>query len=132
MLSSANIDVGGQEGFQRDRRRNLAGADQVRGQLIDLLMQRLVEVHRFEEIGNPIERLVVDQDCAEQRLFCLKVMRCAAVLRRRGVGEFARCQIDGCHNSRSKKPGVSKRGNAVMNEDSRTRRYIWHSQKTCT
>ncbi len=41
-------------------------------------MQLLEEVPRVEEIGDPIERLVIDQDRAEQGLLHLDVVRCGA------------------------------------------------------
>ena len=123
-VEAADVDVGGQEGLQRDRRRHLAGADEVGGNLVDLLVQRLMKLRRVEKIGNPVERLVVDQDGAKQRLLGLDVMGRAAILRCGDVSELSRCRIDGCHDLRSKKPDVSKIGNAVVNEDSRTQRYI--------
>ena len=84
-VEPADVDVGGQEGLQRDRRRDLAGADQVGGELVDLLVQRLVEMPRLEKIRDAVERLVVDQDRAEQRLLGLDVVRRDAILRR-GAG----------------------------------------------
>ena len=62
---AADIDVGAEEGLQRDRRRDLAGADQIARKLIDFLVDRLEEMLRLEEIGDPVERLVVDQDGAQ-------------------------------------------------------------------
>ena len=62
---AADIDVGGEEGLQRDRRRDLAGADQVARKLIDFLVDRLEEMLRIEKIRDPVERLVVDQDGAQ-------------------------------------------------------------------
>ena len=62
---AADIDVGADEGLQRDRRRHLAGADQIARKLIDLLVNRLEEMLRIEEIGDPVEGLVVDQDGAQ-------------------------------------------------------------------
>ena len=55
-----------------------------RAELIDLLMDRLEEMLRLEEVGHAIKRFVVDQDCAEQRLFRLDVMRGRA----KGGGRF--------------------------------------------
>ena len=129
-VEPADVDVGRQEGLERDRRRDLAGADQVRGELVDLLVQRLVEMRRLEKVGNPVERLVVDQDGAEQRLLGLDVVRRAAVLRRGGVGELARGRIDGCHDLRSEKPVVSKFGNAVvvLTKTAGLNATSWHSR----
>ena len=50
--------------------------------LVDLLMDRLEEMLRLEEVGDAVERLVVDQDGAEQRLLGLDVVRGAAKVRR--------------------------------------------------
>ena len=74
-----NVDVGGQERLQGDRRGELAGADQAAGVVIDLLMDRLEEVHRLQEVGHPVERLVVHQDGAEQGLFRLDIVRSHAI-----------------------------------------------------
>ena len=52
-----------------------AGADELAGDLEDRLVHRLEEMLRLEEIGNPVERFVVDQDGAEQRLFRFDVLR---------------------------------------------------------
>ena len=38
-------------------------------------MDRLEEMLRLEEVGDPVERLVVDEDRAEQRLLGLDVVR---------------------------------------------------------
>jgi hypothetical protein len=70
-----NVDVGGQKGLQRDRRGKLAGADEAARNVIDLLMHRLEEMRRFEEVGNPIERFVVDQNGAQQGLLRLDIVR---------------------------------------------------------
>ena len=76
---SGDVDVGGQEGLQRDRGGDLAGADEAARGVIDLLMDRLEEMRRFEKIGDAVERLVVDQDGAEQRLLRLDIVRGGAV-----------------------------------------------------
>ena len=60
-----------QEGLQRDRRRHLAGADQLRGDVVDALVDLFGEMIRPEEIGDAIEGVVVDEDGAEQRLLRL-------------------------------------------------------------
>ena len=64
-----------EERAQRDRRRLLADVDQLARRLVDLLMQRIVEVVRIEERRHAVHRLVVDEDGAEQRLLGLEVVR---------------------------------------------------------
>ena len=54
---------------------SLAGADQARREIEDALVQRLEEVAGLEEVGHPVERFVVDQHRAEQRLLRLDVVR---------------------------------------------------------
>ena len=63
-----------EEGPERDRRRLLARGDQLGGRLVDLLVQRIVEVVRLEEARDAVVRLVVDEDGAEQRLLGLEVV----------------------------------------------------------
>ena len=63
-----------EEGPERDRRRLLARGDQLRQRLVDLLVQRVVEVVRLEEARDAVVRLVVDEDGAEQRLLGLDVV----------------------------------------------------------
>ena len=113
-VEPADVDVGRQEGLERDGRGDLAGADQIRGELVELLMDRLEEMLRLEKIGNPVERLVVDEDGAEQRLLGLDVVRRAAVLRRGRFRQLADGRIEGCHDSRSKDAGVSELGTLVL------------------
>src|ERR1051326_7922571 len=67
-VKAGDVEVRGQEGLERDRRRGLAGAHQRADVLVDLLMQRLEEVLWLEEVGDAIERLVIDENRAEQRL----------------------------------------------------------------
>ena len=62
---AADIDIGADEGLQRDRRRHFAGADQVARKLVDFLMDRLEEMLRIEEIGDPVEGFVIDQNGAQ-------------------------------------------------------------------
>src|SRR5579885_1986132 len=88
-VQPANVDIGVEEGLERDRRCDLAGADQVAGDLVDVLVDRLEEMPRLEEIGDPVERLVVDEDGAQQRLFRLDIVRCGAVERSRFGGRLA-------------------------------------------
>ena len=107
-VEPADVHVGRQEGLERDRRRDLAGADQIRGELIDLLMDRLEEMLRLEKIGDPVERLVVDDDGAQQRLLRLDVLRRVAVLRRCRFRQLADGRIERCHDSRSKDAGVCR------------------------
>ena len=64
---AADVGFGRQEGLQRDRRGDLAHPDQAGGGLEDGLMDRFEEVFRLQKIRNPIERVVVDQNGAEQR-----------------------------------------------------------------
>ena len=70
-----------QERLQRDGRRHLAGADQLRGDLEDAPVNLFVEVLGAQEIGDAVERVVVDEDRAQQGLFGLDVVR----------GETVRC-----------------------------------------
>ena len=80
---AADIDVGVEESLERDRRRDLAGADQVAREFEDLLMDRLEEMLRLEKVRNAVEGLVVDQDSAQQRLFRLDIVRSGTIGRRR-------------------------------------------------
>ena len=76
---AADIGVGRQEGLQRDRGGDLAHPDQAAGGLVDGLVDRLEEVLRLEKVRNPVERVVVDQDRAQQALFRLDIVRCAPI-----------------------------------------------------
>ena len=76
---AADVGVGRQEGLQRHRRGDLAHADQAAGGLEDLLVQRLEEMLRLEEIRDAVEGVVVDQDRAEQRLLRLDIVRRAPI-----------------------------------------------------
>src|SRR5450432_1455133 len=73
---AADVDGRVEEGFQRDRGGDLAGADQVARDLIDLGMDRLEEMFRVEEIRDAIEGFVIDQDGSQQALLRLDVVRC--------------------------------------------------------
>ncbi len=95
-----DVDAGIEEGLERDRRRELSGADQVTRELIDLLMDRLEEMRRLEKIRNAVKSFVVDQDSAQQRLFRLDVMRSGTVERGRFFGLLAGCRISECHGCR--------------------------------
>ena len=83
---AGDIDVGRQEGLQRHRRGELAGADQAARDVVDLLMDRLEEMLRLEKIGDAIKRLVIDEDRAQQRLLRLDIVRSDAI----GRGGFLR------------------------------------------
>ncbi len=87
---AGDVDVGRQEGLQGDRGRGLADPHQRRGNLIDLLVDRLEEMPRLEKIGDPVERLVVHQDGAQQRLLQLDVVWCRAI-KRRCFGKLPAC-----------------------------------------
>ena len=81
---AGNISVAGQEGFERDRRSGLAGADQSAGQLENTLVDRLKKMLRFKEVRNPVERLVIDEDGAKQSLFGFDIVRSRPERRLRG------------------------------------------------
>ena len=68
-----------QEALDGARVGDLAEADELRRLLVDLPVQRIEEVAGLEEIRDAVERLVVDQDRAEQRLLDLDVVRALAV-----------------------------------------------------
>ena len=87
---AGDVDVGGQEGLQRHRRGELAGADQAARDVEDLLMDRLEEMLRLEKIADAIKRFVVDENGAEQRLLGLDIVRGGAIERRGGSRRLAR------------------------------------------
>ena len=98
---AADIGIGGQEGFQRDGGRDLAHPDQAAGGLENGLVDRLEEVLRFQKVGNPVERVVVDQDRAQQALLRLDIVRRAPVDRSSRVGsEFEDVRISQSHGVR--------------------------------
>ena len=105
----ADVEVGGEEGLERDRACGLAGADQLRGDLVDLLVQHFREVLGLEKVRDAIEGVVVDEDRAQQGLLGLEVLRCRAELRRGGFGQLADVRFGGCHGLDSEK-SVSKVG----------------------
>ena len=94
---AADVDGGVEEGLERDRGCDLAGADQIARDLIDLLMDRFEEMLGIEEVRDPVERLVVDQDCAQQALLRLDVVRGGTKERCRFVRLLAECRIEGGH-----------------------------------
>ena len=61
----------------------------LRRRLVDLLVQRIVEVLRIEERRDAVHRLVVDEDGAEQRLLGLQIVRSLT------EGELALGRADG-------------------------------------
>ena len=89
-----------EERLERDRRRLLARGDQLGGRLVDLLVQRIVEVVRLEEARDAVVRLVVDEDGAEQRLLGLEVVGRGAEGQRLGRGA-ARLSVGFCVRARS-------------------------------
>ena len=62
-----------------------------------ILVNRLEEVARLEEVGNPIERLVIDQNRPEQRLLGFDIVRRAAEQRCRVWRILARARISWGH-----------------------------------
>ena len=48
--------------------------DELGRRLVDLLVQRIVEVVRLQERGDAVHRLVVDEDGAQERLLGLEVV----------------------------------------------------------
>ena len=132
-VQPADIDVGGQEGLERDRRGDLAGADQVGRKLVKLLVQRLEEMPRLEEVRDPVERLVVDQDRAEQRLLGLDVMRRNTRLGRGRFGKLADGGIEQGHEQRSELPVVGCCGAAALGlrRNATHDATSGHSRKNC-
>ena len=90
----ADLLVGRQEGLDRHRIGHLAHADELGRNLEDLAVQRLVEMAGLQEIRDPVEGVVVDQDRAEQRLLGLDVVGRLAIERSFRHAEFSRCL---CH-----------------------------------
>ena len=73
-----------EERLERDRRRQFARPDQRSGDLEDAAMNLLDEMLAPEEVGNAVERVIVDEDRAEQRLLGLEIVR------RRAIGALLR------------------------------------------
>ncbi len=86
---AANVMVA-EERFERDRRRQFARADQRACDLEDAAMDLLDEMLAPQEIGNAVERIIVDKDRAEQRLLGLEVVR------RRAIGAVLRLGLALC------------------------------------
>ena len=110
---SGDVDVGRQERLQRDRRRELAGADQAARDVEDLRMDRLEEMLRLEKIGDAIKRLVIDEDRAQQRLLRLDIVRCGAIGRRGFAGPLARSRFEGCHDAGANRLVISSKRRAL-------------------
>src|SRR6185503_12459967 len=77
-VQARDVEVGWQEGLQRDGARDFAGANEACGKLVDLRVDRFEEMLRLEEIGDAVERLVIDEDRTQQRLLRLDVVRSSA------------------------------------------------------
>ena len=91
-----DIELYRQERLERYRRGQFSGADQPAGELEDALVDGLEKVLRLEEIGDAIERLVVNEDGAKQRLLCLDIVWRRAEHRLRG--KLLACgRIEYCH-----------------------------------
>ena len=76
---AGDIDIGRQEGLQRHRRGELAGADQAARDVVDLLVDGLEEMFRLQKIGDAVKRFVIDEDRAQQRLLRLDIVRSNAI-----------------------------------------------------
>src|SRR5205814_4297715 len=86
-------------GFQRHGGRDLTHPDQAAGGLENGLVDRLEEVLRLQKVRNPVERVVVDQDSAQQALLRLDIVRRAPVDRSSRVGsEFEDVRISQGHD----------------------------------
>jgi|GEM_PF-6641329 len=64
-----------EERAQGDRCRLLARLDELGGDLVNLLMQRVVKVVRLKEASDPVQGLVVDENGSEQGLLGFDVVR---------------------------------------------------------
>ena len=94
---ATNINSGVEKCLKRDWSRQLARADKIAGKLIDLLMDRLEEMRRFQKIGNAVIGLVVDEYGAQQRLFRLYIVRSGTIERGRFFDLLAGCRISEGH-----------------------------------
>ena len=74
-----DVDVGGEECLQRDRRGELAHANEAARDVVDLAVNGLEEMLRFEKIRNAIECLVIDENSAEQSLLGFDIMGSGAI-----------------------------------------------------
>ena len=121
---AGNVDLGRQKGLQGHRRGELSGADQAAGNVVDLLVDRLEEVLRLEKIADPVERLVVDQDGAQQRLLRLDIVRGGAIVRGGWFRLFAGGRIERCHGSRSGRLPIRRKSGAFTPRADSGRRLI--------
>ena len=94
---AADVHAGIEKGLQGDGRCKLTRADKIARKLIDLLVYRLEKMHRLQEVGDPVERLVVDEDRAQKRLLSLDIVRGRTVERGRFFDLLAGCRISDCH-----------------------------------
>ena len=88
-----------EERLQRDRRGDLAGADQRAGDLVDAAMDFLDEMLGAQEIRDAVVGVVVDQDRADQRLLGLVVGGRDARLRLDAGGQAIGKRFDTGHRS---------------------------------
>ena len=87
----ADLFVGRQEGLDRHRIGGLAHAHEFAGDLIDLAVDRLVEMRRLQEIRDAVIGVVIDENRAKQRLLGLDIVGRLAVKRRLRARQFADC-----------------------------------------
>ena len=119
---AADVGLGRHEGLQRDRGGDLAHPDQAAGGLVDGLMDRLEEVFRLQKVRHPVERVVVDQNRAQQALFRLDIVRCAPIGRSSRVGgELENVRIKWGHglDCSSDFVGIGISGRAAIKRQSR-------------
>ena len=88
----ADLFVGRQEVLDGDRVGSLAHADDVAGDLEDLPVQMLVEMDGFQEVGNAVVGIIVNEDGAKQGLLRLDIAGRFAIMLVGGSngGELAR------------------------------------------
>src|SRR4029077_6195527 len=96
---SGDIDLGGQEGLERYRRGQFAGANEAARDVVDLPMDRLEEMLRLKEVADAVKRLVVDQDGAEEGLLRLDIVRRGAIGRGRLPWLLAQSGIERSHGA---------------------------------
>src|SRR5690606_38011216 len=78
--------------------RGLAHADEFGRDLVDLAVQRLVEMRGLQEVGDAVEGVVVDEDGAQKRLLSLDVVRRLAIEGSFRLAEFY-CRFRHCLQS---------------------------------
>ena len=78
-VHARDVDVGGRKVFSVTGVASLPARISLRADSENLLMDRLEEMLRLEEIADPVERLVVDQNGAQQRLLRLDIVRGGAI-----------------------------------------------------